>query len=74
MFLSMPANKTVSMRLPEEVYNEVERLAEVLCVDKTDIMRRLIIEGVDGLLQAEGKLGQDLNWPRKGKLRMRLSQ
>ena len=60
---------TVSFRIPKEVDQELKRMTEVMDVEKSGVLRRLVIAGVEGLKKYE-ESGEPFNWPRAGRISM----
>jgi len=66
------AMEAISVRLEKTDVAEIDRLATGMAVDRTTIIRRLISVGVDGLLKYE-KSAASADWPRQGRLKMKVS-
>lgn len=60
-------SQTVSIRIPKNELSEIDRLADILEVDRATIIKRCVTVGVGGLLNFE-KSGEPFNWPRKGQM------
>lgn len=67
------AMKAISVRLQKTDIDEIDRLAELMAVDRTTIIRRLISVSVDGLLEYE-KSAASADWPREGRMRLKISK
>jgi hypothetical protein len=66
---SIMALKVVSLRLEESDLGQIDHLAELMAVDRTTIIRRLVSVGVEGLVKYENS-AVSADWPREGRMRL----
>ena len=62
-------SETVSFRIPEKTAQELKRMAGIMDVEKSGVLRRFVIAGVEGLQKYE-ESGEPFNWPRAGRISM----
>lgn len=60
---------TVSFRIPTVTATLIDAMVEGFQVDRTSIMRRLVVEGVEGLERHRENVGA-YDWPRKDHLKV----
>lgn len=60
---------TVSFRIPKATAALIDEMVDGFQVDRTSIMRRLIVEGVEGLERHREQIGA-YDWPRKDHLKV----
>ena len=65
------ASKVVSLRLDDSELKKIDQLAANMAVDRTAIMRRLILVGLEGLLDYE-RSSDSPDWPREGRMKLRV--
>lgn len=60
---------TVSFRIPQAIADVIDEMVDSFQVDRTSIMRRLVVEGVEGLVKHRDEIGA-YDWPRKDHLKV----
>lgn len=60
---------TVSFRIPKKIAALIDEMVDGFQVDRTTIMRRLVVEGVEGLEKHREQIGA-YDWPRKDHLKV----
>ncbi|WP_269538039.1 hypothetical protein [Cerasicoccus fimbriatus] len=60
---------TVSFRIPQTIADLIDELVDGFEVERSTIMRRLVVEGVEGLVKHRDEIGA-YDWPRKDHLKV----